>query len=56
MAKTTVQTSLIVRVVDGRQGRRIVLHDLRAKQVIEFSNWEAAIEFMRAAAEKKGLR
>lgn len=47
---------MIVRVVDSRHGRRIVLHDLRTKQVREFDTWDEAVAFMRGAAEQRGLR
>lgn len=47
---------MIVRVVDGRNGRRIVLHDLRTKQVREFESWDEAVAFMRGASEQRGLR
>lgn len=56
MTRSTVRTSLIVRVVEGREGRRIVLHDLRDRQVHEFRTWEAALKFVRTMSEKKGLR
>lgn len=56
MARSTVRTSLIVRVVEGREGRRIVLHDLRNRQVHEFRTWEAALDFVRTLTEQKGLR
>jgi hypothetical protein len=56
MARSTVRTSLIVRVVEGREGRRIVIHDLRSRQVHEFPSWDAAINFLRALSEKQGLR
>ena len=51
-----VTTSVIVRVVEGRDGRRIVLHDLRNRQVHEFTTWESALRFVQAISEKKGLR
>ncbi|HLU83123.1 MAG TPA: hypothetical protein VKZ43_06945 [Trueperaceae bacterium] len=51
-----MRTSVIVRVVEGREGRRIVLHDLRTRQVHEFETWEAALKFVQAISDKKGLR
>jgi hypothetical protein len=53
---STVRTSMIVRVVEGREGRRIVLHDLRNRQVREFTTWEAALGYARTVSEKRGLR
>ena len=51
-----VTSSLIVRVIDGRGGRRIVVHDLRSREVQSFTNWEAALAFVRARSETRGLR
>lgn len=51
-----VTRSLIVRVVDGRAGRRIVVHDVRSHEVRSFATWEAALAFARARAEAEGLR
>jgi len=51
-----VRSSWIVRVVEGRHGRRIVLHDLRSRQVHEFTTWDAAISFMRELTDQHGLR
>lgn len=56
MADETVRTSMIVRVVEGRDGCRIVLHDLRSRQVREFKTWEAALRHVRSVAERRGLR
>lgn len=56
MTRATVLTSVIVRVVEGREGRRIVLHDLRTRQVHEFRTWEAALDFMRTLTQARGLR
>lgn len=55
-APRTVRSSWIVRVVEGRQGRRIVLHDLRSRQVHEFPTWDAAVTFMRSLIDQHGLR
>jgi hypothetical protein len=51
-----VTSSLIVRVIQGRGGPRIVVHDLRSRQVREFGSWEAAMAFARALSEATGLR
>lgn len=51
-----VTRSLIVRVVDGRAGRRIVVHDVRSNDVRAFATWEAALAFARARTEAEGLR
>lgn len=56
MTRSTVRTSLIVRVVEGREGRRIVVHDLRTRQVHEFHTWDAALRFARSLDHKRGLR
>jgi hypothetical protein len=48
--------SLIVRVVDGHDGRRIVIHDLRGREVREFRTWAAALQYARRVAEERGLR
>ena len=56
MTRPKVTTSLIVRVIEGRGGRRIVVHDLRTRQVREFASWEAALAFARALSESSGLR
>jgi len=57
-ARTTnrVTRSLIVRVIDGRSGRRIVVHDVRSSEVRSFGTWEAALAFARARSETDGLR
>lgn len=47
---------MIVRVIDGRGGRRIVVHDLRSRDVRSFDTWEAALAFVRARSEARGLR
>lgn len=54
--RRTVRSSWIVRVVEGRLGRRIVLHDLRSRQVHEFTTWDAALGFMRSTTDQHGLR
>ncbi len=51
-----VTSSLIVRVIDGRAGRRIVVHDLRSREVQSFATWEAALAYVRARSEARGLR
>lgn len=57
MSRQQVTTSLVVRVIaGGRNGDRIVLHDLRSRQVKEFRSWEAAFAHMRALSEQSGLR
>jgi hypothetical protein len=56
MTRSTVRTSVIVRVVEGRAGRRIVFHDLRTHHVHEFLTWDAALKFVRSISERKGLR
>ncbi len=56
MARPTVRSSWIVRVVEAREGLRILLHDLRSRQVHEFASWEAAIAFLRSLSERRGLR
>ncbi len=48
--------SLIVRVVDGRDGRCIVIHDLRSREVREFRTWAAALQYAQRVAEEQGLR
>jgi len=47
---------VIVRVIDGRGGRRIVVHDVRSRDVQTFATWEAALAFLRARSEASGLR
>jgi hypothetical protein len=54
--KPRITTSLIVRVVDGRGGRRIVVYDLRSREVQAFATWEEALAFARAVSEASGLR
>jgi hypothetical protein len=56
MTRPRITTSLIVRVIEGRGGRRIVVHDLRSRQVREFSSWEDALAYARSLAEVRGLR
>ncbi|HZJ10261.1 MAG TPA: hypothetical protein VFD39_11240 [Trueperaceae bacterium] len=57
MSRQQVTTSLVVRVIaGGRKGDRIVLHDLRSRQVNEFRSWEEALAHMRALSERSGLR
>lgn len=51
-----VTRSLIVRVIEGRGERRIVVHDLRSRQVREFGSWDEALAFVRALSEATGLR
>lgn len=51
-----VTSSLIVRVIDGRGGRRIVVHDLRSREAQSFATWEAALAYVRARSEARGLR
>jgi len=51
-----VTSSVIVRVIDGRGGRRIVVHDVRSRDVQTFATWEAALAFLRARSEASGLR
>lgn len=51
-----VTSSVIVRVIDGRGGRRIVVHDVRSREVQTFATWEAALVFLRARSEASGLR
>ena len=51
-----VTSSLIVRVIDGCEGRRIVVHDLRSREAQSFATWEAALAFVRARSEVRGLR
>ncbi len=56
MTRPRVTTSLIVRVIEGRAGKRIVLHDLRRRQVLEFATWREALEHMRTLEPPRGLR
>lgn len=56
MTRPRITTSLIVRVIEGRGARRIVVHDLRSRQVREFATWEDALAYARALAEVRGLR
>lgn len=65
MSRQRVTTSLVVRVIAGgrsgdrdgdRVDDRIVLHDLRSRQVHEFRSWEEALAHMRALSEQSGLR
>ncbi len=51
-----VTSSLIVRVIDGHGGRRIVVHDLRSREVQSFATWEDALAYVRARSEARGLR
>jgi hypothetical protein len=51
-----VTRSLIVRVIEGRGARRIVVHDLRSRQVREFATWEDALAYARSLTEVRGLR
>lgn len=51
-----MRRSLIVRVIDGRGGRRIVVHDLRSREVRSFATWEAALAYARTLSEASGLR
>ncbi|MBX3143776.1 MAG: hypothetical protein KF813_08480 [Trueperaceae bacterium] len=54
MTRPTVRSGWIVRVVEMREGLRILLHDLRSRQVHEFASWEAAFAFMRSLSEQSG--
>lgn len=56
MTRPKITTSLIVRVTEGRGGRRIVVHDLRSRQIREFGSWEAALAFARSLTQMDGLR
>ncbi len=56
MTRPKITSSFIVRVVEGRGGLRIVLHDLRSRQVREFRSWSAALAFVRNRSEQDGLR
>lgn len=57
MSRQKVTTSLVVRVITGgREGKRIVLHDLKSRAVREFRSWEEALAHMRALSEQHGLR
>ena len=56
MTRPKVKTSLIVRVVEVRGARRIVVHDLRSRQVREFATWEDALAYARTLTEVRGLR
>ena len=56
MTRPRITTSLIVRVIEGRGARRIVVHDLRSRQVREFATWEDALAYARTLTEVRGLR
>lgn len=56
MSRQKVTASLVVRVIEGRDGDRIVLHDLRNRSIREFRSWEEALAHMRALSRRSGLR
>lgn len=51
-----VRASLIVRVVDAGGHRRIVVHDLRSREVVSFAAWAEALRYLRRVGEERGLR
>ena len=56
MSRQKVTASLVVRVIEGRNGPRIVLHDLRSRAIREFRSWDDALAHMRALTARSGLR
>jgi len=56
VARTTVSTSVIVRVVESRDGLRIMLQDLRTSQLHEFRSFEEMVAFLREVSQRQGLR
>ena len=56
MQRSRVRHSAIVRVIEGRHGVRIQVHELGTREVREFRDWEAALAFVRSRAEGRGVR
>ena len=56
MEHPRVRHSAIVRVIEGRQGVRIQVFELRTREVREFGDWEAALAFVRSWGGGGGVR
>ena len=56
MQRSRVGTSVIVRVIDGREGQRIQVYAIGRGEVRAFATWSAALEFVRRLSEQRGLR
>jgi hypothetical protein len=56
MQRPRIATSLIVRVIERRDGTRIQVHAIGTREVQEFATWEAALAFVRRLSEERGLR
>lgn len=56
MPRSSQTITVIVRIVSEPNRLRIVLHDLRSQFVREFDSWEAAVNYLREASERRALR
>jgi hypothetical protein len=56
MRRVRVRHSAIVRVIEGRHGLRIQVHELGTREVREFRDWEEALDFVRSWDEGRGVR
>jgi hypothetical protein len=56
MERPRIATSVIVRVIDGREGTRIQVFAIGSREVQEFATWAAAFRFVRKLSLERGLR
>jgi hypothetical protein len=56
MQRVRVRHSAIVRVIEGRHGLRIQVLELGTREVREFGDWEAALDFVRSWDAGGGVR
>ena len=56
MQRSRISTSVIVRVIDGREGPRIQVYAIGRREVQEFATWAAAFRFVRRLSQERGLR
>lgn len=56
MPRARVRFSAIVRVIEGRHGVRIQVHELGTREVREFRDWEAALDYVRSWRDGRGVR
>jgi len=55
MEHARVRHSAIVRVIEGRRGVRIQVFELGTREVREFRDWEAALDYVRSWTEGGGI-
>lgn len=56
MSRDQFSSSLIIRVKTNKMGLRILVHDLRAQEVLEFSSWTALVRYLKLSSRTGGLR